>query len=66
MRRCSLFVSSLIMSVTASAHHSFGAFYDMSELVELEGAIRDLDHDVLLEQGKDFIVGASEELAFNE
>ena len=39
MSRCSLFVSSLVMSVTANAHHSFGAFYDMSQLVELEGEI---------------------------
>ena len=39
MGRCSLFVSSLIMSVTAYAHHSFGAFYDMDQLVELEGEI---------------------------
>ncbi|MCZ6475086.1 MAG: DUF6152 family protein, partial [Gammaproteobacteria bacterium] len=39
MSRCSLFVSCLFMSITANAHHSFGAFYDMSQLVELEGEI---------------------------
>ena len=39
MRRCSLFVCSLIISPLASAHHSFGAFYDMNRLVEVEGEI---------------------------
>jgi len=39
MRRCSLLMGGLIVSVTASAHHSFGAFYDMTEVVELEGEI---------------------------
>jgi hypothetical protein len=39
MRRYSLFVCSLIISPLASAHHSFGAFYDMNQLVEVEGEI---------------------------
>ena len=39
MRRFGLIVCSLGMSLTANAHHSFGAFYDMSEVVELEGEI---------------------------
>ncbi len=39
MRAYSLVVASLIMSVTANAHHSFAAFYDMTELTELEGEV---------------------------
>lgn len=37
----------------------------LNELIELEGEIRDLDHDVLLGGGKDFVVGASEDSASN-
>ncbi len=39
MKRLGLLVCSLGLSAVASAHHSFGAFYDMNGLVELEGEI---------------------------
>ena len=35
MRRVGLLICSLGMTVSVSAHHSFGAFYNMSEVVEL-------------------------------
>ncbi|MFP6827805.1 MAG: DUF6152 family protein [Gammaproteobacteria bacterium] len=39
MRRLGLIVCVLGMSAAANAHHSFGAFYDMDGVVELEGEI---------------------------
>ena len=39
MRYFSLFIGFVLLSTGAQAHHSFGAFYDMSDLVELEGEI---------------------------
>ena len=39
MRVCSLFLAGLVLSVTANAHHSFAAFYDMSQLTEVEGEV---------------------------
>ena len=37
MRGCNLIFVGLILSVPANAHHSFAAFYDMTELTEIEG-----------------------------
>ena len=39
MRYFYLFIGFVLLSTSAQAHHSFGAFYDMSRLVELEGEI---------------------------
>ena len=39
MKACGLFLTGLVLSVTANAHHSFAAFYDMTQLTELEGEV---------------------------
>ena len=39
MRGCNLIFVGLILSVPANAHHSFAAFYDMTELTEIEGEV---------------------------
>ncbi|MBT5031414.1 MAG: hypothetical protein HOM55_03860 [Proteobacteria bacterium] len=39
MKYFGLFIGFVLLSTGAQAHHSFGAFYDMNRLVELEGEI---------------------------